>query len=714
MQTNSLLQLLLFDFSRPFKDPVLVFALVLFIILLAPIVFRKFRFPSIIGLILSGVIIGPHGLNLLKREGGVLLFGTIGLVYIMFLGGLELDLNRFKQSKNRSIVFGILTFVIPLSIGLVVCIYFLQFNFLSSLLIASMFSTHTLVAYPIASKLGIIKNEAVAITVGGTIITDTAVLIVLAVITAAAKGELNAAFWIQLVVSLTIYSFITVWGFPRIGRWFFKNIKGENTSQFIFVLAMVFLSGFLAELAGIEAIIGAFVAGLALNRLIPNTSPLMNRIEFVGNALFIPFFLISVGMLVDLKVLFRGPQALVVAGTLTLVAVIGKYSAAWITQKIFNYSVVQRNLIFGLSNSHAAATLAVILVGFNMGLVNEDVLNGTIVLILFTCLIASFVTDNAGRKLAIIEASETQELPESEEKMLIPISDSSSIERLLDFSFMVKDARSAQPVHLVTVVQDDDKAQDKVLLGNKILEKGVIHASSGGNEVKVLTRIDLNIAFGIARAAKEHTATEVIMGWSENLKTSNLIFGTTLDNLLLKSWITIYACKLIQPLNTIKDIIVSMPANAEIELGFTAWVNKLVRLAYHSSGSISFYCDALSENSVKRFFNTFKTSLKINYTRILDVEELLEVSKKFSIDDLLVMVSARKGTISFKANTDGIANKLLKQLPYNSSLVIYPEQTPSDGFERMIKQEDLEIPAIQENIDRITRLGKLVKRVFNK
>jgi Kef-type K+ transport system membrane component KefB len=712
MQTNSLLTILLFDFSRPFKDPVLIFALVLFIILLAPIVFRKFRFPSIIGLILSGVIIGPHGLNLLKREGGILLFGTIGLVYIMFLGGLELDLNRFKQSRNRSIVFGIFTFIIPLAIGLVVCIYFLKFNFLSSLLIASMFSTHTLVAYPIASKLGIIKNEAVAITVGGTIITDTAVLIVLAVITAAAKGELNLQFWIQLIVSLSIYSFITVWGFPRIGKWFFKNIKGENTSQFIFVLAMVFLSGFLAEVAGIEAIIGAFVAGLALNRLIPNTSPLMNRIEFVGNALFIPFFLISVGMLVDLKVLFRGPQALIVAATLTIVAVLGKYTAALITQKIFKYSIEQRNIIFGLSNSHAAATLAVILVGFNMGLVNEDVLNGTIVLILFTCLIASFVTDNAGRKLAIIESSKTQELPESEEKMLIPVSDSTSIERLLDFTFMIKDARSPQPIHLVTVVQDDDKATEKVLVGNKILEKAVIHASGAGTEVKVITRLDLNISFGIARAAKEHMATEIMMGWSENIKTSNLIFGTTLDNLLIKSWISIYACKLIQPLNTIKNIVVVMPSNAEIELGFTAWLNKLVRLAYHSSGSISFYCDNRSENALKRFFNTFKTSIKIIYTKIEDIEEVIEDYKKLSIDDLIVFVSARKGTISFKANIDGVANKFLKQLPYNSSLIIYPEQTPSDGFERMIKQEDLEIPAIQENIDRITKLGKLIKRIF--
>ena len=299
--------------NLPLKDPVPIFSLVLFIVLLAPIVLRKFRIPSIIGLILAGVAIGDHGFDLIEK-GSIDLFGRAGLLYIMFLAGLELDMGEFRKNRNRSAVFGVLTFCIPMGLGMLVCNYILHFPFVATLLVSSMFSTHTLVAYPIASRLGITKNEAVTITVGGTIITDSAVLLILAVITGYGKGQLGQGFWIQLGVSIAIFTAAVLWGFPLLGRWFFRKIKDDKVTHFIFVFALVFLAAFLAELAGVDAIIGAFLAGLALNRLIPATSPLMNRIEFVGNAIFIPFFLISVGMLVDLHILLRGPQALIIAG----------------------------------------------------------------------------------------------------------------------------------------------------------------------------------------------------------------------------------------------------------------------------------------------------------------------------------------------------------------------------------------------------------------
>src|SRR5690625_2637622 len=402
--------LLHINLTLPLKDPVLIFSVVLFIILLAPVILRKFRIPSIIGLILAGVAIGPHGFHIMDRDSSIQLFGTVGLLYIMFMAGLELDLNEFKKHKNKSLIFGMLTFCFPFSLGILACHFLLGFSYLSSTLIASMFSTHTLVSYPIASKLGISKNNAVTIAVGGTIITDTVVLLLLAVITGANKGELSVGFWIQLGISIVVFTLIVFLLFPIIGRWFFKNMKGDSVSEYIFVLAMVFLAAFLAELAQIEAIIGAFMAGLALNKLIPHTSPVMNRIEFVGNALFIPFFLLSVGMLVDLKVLLNGPQALTVAGILVVVAFLGKWIAAYLTQKVFHYSKNQRNVLFGLTSAHAAATLAVILIGYKIGLVNEAALNGTIILILISCLVASFITENAGRKLVIEEDATLPEI----------------------------------------------------------------------------------------------------------------------------------------------------------------------------------------------------------------------------------------------------------------------------------------------------------------
>ena len=292
---------LMHGFELPLKSPVLVFSLILLIILLSPILMRKLNIPGIIGLIISGVIVGPHGLNLLAKNSAIELFSTIGLLYIMFIAGLELDLNEFKANKNKSLLFGFFTFTIPLAIGFPVVYYFLDYNFNASFLTASMFATHTLVAYPIVSRLGVSKNQAVAITVGGTILTDTAVLIILAVVMENSKGSLNQEFWIRLAISLAIFSVIMFLLIPRIAKWFFRKLESEKHSHYIFVLSVVFFAAFLAELAGIEAIIGAFVAGLALNKLIPHSSALMNRIEFIGNSLFIPFFLISVGMLVDIR-----------------------------------------------------------------------------------------------------------------------------------------------------------------------------------------------------------------------------------------------------------------------------------------------------------------------------------------------------------------------------------------------------------------------------
>src|SRR5687767_2942208 len=353
------------DFSLPLSNPVIIFSLVLFIILFAPILFNRIKIPHIIGLIIAGVIVGPYGLNLLLRDSSIVLFGTVGLLYIMFTAGLEIDLEEFRKNRFKSLVFGLFTFIIPMLLGTFAGYYFLRFSLPSSLLLASMFASHTLLAYPITSKYGISRIRSVTLTIGGTIITDIFALLVLATVTGMTKGEIGSAFWFRLAIASFLFGCIIFFLFPVIARWFFKNFN-DNISQYIFVLAMVFLGAFLAEAAGLEAIIGAFLSGLALNRFIPHSSPLMNRIEFVGNALFIPFFLISVGMLVDFKVLFKGLGALKVAGVMITVAVATKFVAAWITQKTFRLLADERRMIFGLSNSHAAATLAVVLVGYNI------------------------------------------------------------------------------------------------------------------------------------------------------------------------------------------------------------------------------------------------------------------------------------------------------------------------------------------------------------
>ena len=709
--------MILLEIKFPLQGPVPIFTIVLFIILLAPILLRKLRIPSIIGLILAGMAIGDHGFNIIA-QGSIDLFGKAGLLYIMFLAGLELDMAEFKKNKYKSLVFGFFTFAIPIGLGFLLCRYILHFNFMASLLVSSMFATHTLVAYPLASRMGIAKNEAVTITVGGTIITDTAVLLILAVITGSADGELNQAFWLKLSGSFLLFAFGVLFGFPLIGRWFFKKIKDDQTTHFIFVLAMVFLASWLAELAGIDAIIGAFLAGLALNQLIPHTSPLMNRIEFTGNAIFIPFFLISVGMLVDLRVLLKGSNALIIAGALTVMALATKWLAAFITQRIFGYTATQRNLIFGLSTSHAAATIAVILIGFNLGLIDENVLNGTIILILVTCMVGSFVTANAGKRLAISEADKLPELINQQERLMIPVMDTEKLEGLLDFAIMIKGDTYLLPIDLLSVVQDDAQAKGRVILNQKKLEKTIKHGAETDTRVQVLNRVDLNLSNGVARAVKERLITDVVMQWDEKSSSTtdffvNTLFGTTTQNIIDSVWETVYICRFLHPVNTARNIVLVLTPNAKYEPGFKRWMKKMVLLSRQAGARLAVCCGTETKEAFQAGLKKIRSNTEVTYTHFENAEDFLNLPRGITRDDLIVIVNARKGTLSYHSYMDTIPGKLLKHFADNNFILMYPEQTKVEFLESGVQSDDLTLSPIQEQIDNLNKLGKAVKKIFN-
>ena len=699
------------------QDPVPIFTIVLFIILLAPILLRKFRIPSIIGLILAGMAIGDHGFNIVAK-GSIDLFGKAGLLYIMFLAGLELDMAEFKKNTYKSLVFGFFTFAIPLSLGFALCYYVLHFNLLASLLVASMFATHTLVSYPLASRMGISKNEAVTVTVGGTIITDTAVLLILAVVAGSAQGSLNQEFWIRLGLSFLVFSIFILFGYPMIGRWFFKKIKDDQTTHFVFVLALVFLAAFLAQLAGVEGIIGAFLAGLALNQLIPHTSPLMNRIEFTGNAIFIPFFLISVGMIVDLRVLLNGRDALFIAAALTIMALVTKWLAAFLTQKIFRYSADQRKLIFGLSSSHAAATIAVILIGYNMQIIDENVLNGTIILILVTCMTSSFVTANAGKRMAIAEISKEPEVINMHERILIPVNDPDKTEGLIDFSVMIYDDRERTPIFLLNVVQDEQDVKRKVLMGNKNMERAIKHAANTETRVQLLTRVDLNIVNGVTRAVKELVISDVVVEWDEKGSANptdflfNRLFGTASNNILDSTWETVYVCKLTHPLNTTQKLVLVMTKNAEYEIGFTHWVKKIAKLAKQLNARILICSTAESCKAFQKVLKSFRAHIDMSFRQFEDVEDFLILSREVKKDDLVIVASARKGTLSWHSYMESIPNKLARHFSQNNFILLYPEQKQSDVPETGMQSQDLTLTPIQEQIDNLNKIGKAVKKIF--
>jgi Kef-type K+ transport system membrane component KefB len=638
-------------FELPLQNPVLILSLLLFIILLSPILLRKINIPGIVGLIIAGVIIGPYGFNIIESSSSIDLFSTIGLLYIMFIAGLELDLNEFKSNRNKSLLFGIFTFTFPLAIGYPVCHYLLGYDTNASLLISSMFATHTLVSYPIVSKLGVSKNQAVAITVGGTILTDTAVLTLLAVIVGKSQGGLDSEFWIRLGVSFAIFLAIMFFLIPRIAKWFFQKLESEKHSHYIFVLSIVFFAAFLAEAAGIEPIIGAFFAGLALNKLIPHSSALMNRIEFIGNSLFIPFFLISVGMLVDVSVLLKGPTAIIVIVTLSVVALFGKWVAAFFTQLIFRYSKAQRQLIFGLSSSHAAATLAVILVGYKANILDENILNGTIILILITCLVSSFVTEKAAKKIVVESENDSSDLVKSNgirsEHILLPIANFSNIEKLLEFAVLIKDKKSANPVSILSVVSDNKEAEINILKARNELEKFVIEGSASETKVDVITTIDHNFASGIVRISREIMADIVILGWPKRAGFIEKLIGEKFRGILSNTDKTTFICSLEKPLVSHKRILVAAPPLAEHEKGFDIWLKKIAKFAIELSVPIVVFCDKATENAVRKSVKKAKLNASITINQFVDWEDFLVLSRHIHEDDLFILVSARKGATSY-------------------------------------------------------------------
>lgn len=672
---NSFLSNFIINISLPFTNPILVFAALLLIIFLAPILLRRLNVPSVIGLILAGVLVGPHGLNWIDNaNAGVEMFSTIGLLYIMFIVGLELDLNEFTKNKNKSLGFGFYTFIIPLVIGFPVVHYVLGYDFNTSFLTASMFSTHTLVTYPIVSRLGVSRNEAVAITAGGTIFTDTAVLIILAVILSNSEGGLQFSFFLKLLLSLVLFSVIMFFVIPRIAKWYFRRAQYEKYSNYIFVLFIVFLSGYMAEMGGIEPIIGAFAAGLALNKLIPHTSALMNRIEFIGNALFIPVFLISVGMMVNVSVVLDGFGTIVVALVLTIVAIVGKWLAAYATQKTYKYSTTQRNLIFGLSSSHAAATLAVIIVGFKAGILDEYILNGTIILILITCVWASFVTQNAAKEIVIAEEDEPltpSAMGEfAQEKILVPIANPSNIGHHVELALLLKDKKSVNPISLLGVVANDVEAEKNIVGFRKNLKEFVDTATAAEVNVDILTTIDHNPADGIVRMARETMTDIVILGWPGRVGIIDKILGEKVDLIIRKMDKNLWMCHVEDELIDHKRIVVISPPLAEKEDGFALWVEKVAKL----SSELTVPILHLGHPNTQEIIAGHKYAGNFEFEPFDNWDNPLQCAKYIKKNDMIIVVSAHSGCVSHIPVLDNLPYRLERRFPKHSRIAIFPKQ----------------------------------------
>ena len=681
------------DFTLPLADPVLKFLLILLIILAAPLLLNKLRVPHLLGLIIAGAIIGPNGFNLVLRDSSIILSGTAGLLYIMFLAGLEIDMGDFKKNSGKSLVFGMYTFLIPMILGTVVGLWVLDFSMETSVLLASMFASHTLIAYPIISKMGISKNNAVRITVGGTMITDTLALLVLTIIVGMATGNADNAFWIRLGVSIVIFALIVLLVFPFIGRWFFKRVH-DNISQYIFVLSMVFFGAFLAQLAGMEAIIGSFLAGLALNRLIPQSSPLMNRVEFVGNAIFIPFFLLSVGMLIDYRAFFTSFETIKVGMVMIIVATAAKYAAAWLTQKTFRLSVDQRSVIFGLSNAQAAATLAAVMVGYNVilgtdangapiRLLNESVLNGTILMILVTCAIASFSAQKGAHNIAMKESGEeTEDKDTKDEHILIPVSNEETVEELVNLSLAIKSKTNTSGLYALKVI-DNQNSDDKTLKSSKrVLQTAVDTAAATDTRLKGLLRYDLSISNAITSVVKEREITDLVLGLHKEKDIPAAFLGNIVENVLQHSSVTTFIYKPVQPLATIKRHLIILPDRAEKEIGFIPVMNRVWNVLQNTGAKVVFYGSEDTLKAIKKLFA--KRAGEISYVNFSDWDDFLIVFRDVKADDSMWVIFSRKEGYSYDPVMPRIPGYLNKYFQSNSFILSYPIQASMDEGTRYL------------------------------
>jgi Kef-type K+ transport system membrane component KefB len=696
--------------SLPIEDPLLKFLLELIIILSAPLLLNKIKVPHLLGLIIAGALVGPNGFNVLSRDSSVVVTGTTGLLYIMFLAGLEIDMGDFKKNKWKSLTFSVYTFAVPFILGLLGGYYVLGFNMLTAVLFASLFSSHTLIVYPYISKMGISKNLAVNITLGGTMVTDVLSLLVLAVVVGMTQGDVGARFWTQLSVSMVVFVVVVLLVFPLIGRWFFKQVQ-DKISQYIFVLVMIYLAALLAEIAGVEAIIGAFFAGLALNRLIPRTSTLMNRVEFVGNAIFIPFFLISVGMLIDFKVFFKGWETLEVAGIMLVASIGGKYLAALATRKTFRLTKDEGRLIFGMSAASAAATLASVMVGYNIilyetaagvpvRLLDEHVLNGSILLILISCSISSFVAMSSGQRIAEADNEETVSgNNQEEEHILLAVNHDETIERLVNLALLIRAKAGTNRLFALNVI-NDDKNESSVKNAEKILHHAVDTSAAADVELTPLTRYDSDVVTGINNVIKEQKITDLLIAL-EGEKGFSPSFAYNLYNGYLQNDdVNVLVYRALQPLSTIKKYTVVIPPDAEKEPGFFHALLRVWNISRNSGARMIIYSTEATTRVLNRILS--KASIEAELRELHHWREVERIAVELADDEGLIAIMAKRGMISYRPEMRLLPDFLNLQLPGHNYLLVFPFSEEEGVVEKR---------AVSNHRD-FMEIGKVISRVF--
>ena len=619
----------------PITDPTLIFFVVLLMILLSPIIMGRLRIPHIIGMVLAGVLVGKYGLNILGRDASFELFGRVGLFYIMFLAGLEMDMEGLKKNRNRVVVFGMLTFLIPFAMTYFMGVSLLGYLPLASLLLAAIMASNTLIAYPIVGRYGLTRHTSSTLSVGSSMMALFMALIVMASIVNSFHGNGGILFWLLFILKFVAYCVGLIMVIPRVTRWFLRRYS-DAVMQFIFILAIVFLSAALSDAVGLEGIFGAFMSGLILNRFVPKVSPLMNRIEFTGNALFIPYFLIGVGMLTNVRLLFAGSKILWVVFCIVFFGTLGKAVAAYLAARIFRLSWLAGHMMFGLTSAHAAGAIAMVMVGRRLQvapgeyLFGDEVLNGIVIMILFTCIISTVITERAAQRLRLQE-KEGHDMMKNldDEKILIPVKYPEYSDNLVTMATLMRNPRLKRELVALNVVYDDVNMRHNQAEGQRLLDHLCHLASASDVPMVTQVRIAANIANGIKHAFKEFQASEILMGLHFHKEISRSFWGEFTRSLYNGLSRQIIVTRILQPLNTIRRIQVAIPSRAEFEPGFYRWLERLARMAGNLECRITFHGRKETLQLVNEFIRNRFPSVRAEYGRWSIGRNCLRSVRKF-------------------------------------------------------------------------------------
>ncbi|MEM1115597.1 MAG: cation:proton antiporter [Bacteroidota bacterium] len=647
----------------PVTDPVLVVAITMGILLLGPLLFERLRMPGLVGLIALGAIAGPSVTGLLERDATFILLGTFGLLYLMFTAGITLDLAEFARQRTRALLFGILSFAVPMGLALVVGPRLLNYGMPSAILLGSIVGSHTLLALPLARRLGVGKNRALVIATGATLVTDLLSLVVLAVVQGVVSGEAGTAFWIRFVVGAGIWALVVLLGVPRLARAFFRRVRREDDAAFAFLLATVFLAAWTASLVGLASIIGAFLAGIALNRLIPKQSPLMTRLRFVGDAIFVPFFLVSVGLLVDVRVL-GSLEVWGLALLFTAIVVAGKGTAALLGIPLFKFSRLEGLAVAGLTMPQAAATLAVTLIGFDIGLFGQATVNAVILVIVLTCLIGPTLVQTFGRRVALAEAQKPYEPTEAPERILIPLANPETAEELMELALLMRSPESEEPVYPIAVARSGQDEAANVAAAERLMERAVLHATAASVPATPAVRIDDNPVEGLVRGAREIRASEIVAGWNGQQTAGSLVFGRVIDGILDESRAMVVVARLAAPLAAAQRLVILVPPLLFREAGFARAVRAMKVLAAQKGLRVLILTAADDAVEVADRFRAARPEASIEVQAVEDWSRAVRTLDGVAqTGDILALVGVRRGTVAWRPALQRLPRVLARRFP---------------------------------------------------